>query len=102
MSDRSTPFHSSLHRPRLIMGLEKGAFGAIALLAAFALVVQAAWMFVLVVVGYLVAKWLSKKDDQFFAIFIRFLQEDHVFDSIPRPSDSVSRRPKGWGKGLPK
>lgn len=101
MSNRQTPFHNSLHRPMLIAGIEKGAFGGIALMATFALVIKAIWMFVLVVVAYLLAKWLSKKDDQFFRMFASYLKEDHFYDSLPRPSD-FKKRGLGWGRDLPR
>lgn len=101
MSERSTPFHNSLHRPKMMMGIEKGAFGALALTGSFAVVFHSILILVLVVIGYLVSKWLSKKDDQFFTIFLHYTQEGHVYNAVPRPSDFESR-PKGWGKGLAK
>jgi len=101
MALRSSPFHNSLHRPKLIMGVEKGMFGGLVFVAVFALVARAYWIFPLTVVGYLVGRWLSKVDDQYIAILFRYLNEEHVYDATPRPAD-FQRRPKGWGRGLPR
>lgn len=101
MASRSSLFHTSLHRPKLIMGLEKGMFGALVFIAVFALVARAYWIFPLTGVAYLVGRWLSKVDDQYMAILFRYLNEEHVYDATPRPSD-FKKRPKGWGRGLPR
>jgi type IV secretory pathway TrbD component len=101
MASRSSPFHTSLHRPRLIMGLEKGLFGALALAVAFAVVAKAAWFAPLAVVLYLAGRWLSKVDDRYVAILLRYLNEEHVYDATPRPGD-FDARPRGWGRGLPR
>ncbi|MCV0439006.1 MAG: VirB3 family type IV secretion system protein [Hydrogenophaga sp.] len=101
MASRSSPFHISLHRPKLIMGVEKGSFAGIVFLAVFALVAKMYWAFPVVGVIYLIARWVTKKDDQFVAILLRYLNEEHVYDATPRASD-VNSRPRGWGKGLPR
>jgi type IV secretory pathway VirB3-like protein len=98
---RSSRFHTSLHRPRLIMGIEKGAFGALVLAASTLLVARAYWLMLALVPAYLLARWLSKKDDQFMEILARYLREEHVFDATTRPND-FRRRPKGFGAGLPR
>jgi len=100
MASRSSPFHASLHRPRLIMGVESSSFAALALAATMCVVAQSYWGVPLVFLLYLLARWLSKKDDQFVGILMRYLNEDHVYDATPRVRDHASR-PKGWGKGLP-
>lgn len=101
MASRSSPFHTSLHRPKLIMGVEKGIFGGLVLWSAFALVANAYWMASLSIMAYLVGRWLSKVDDQYVAILGRYVREDHVYDATPRASD-LKKRPKGWGLGLPR
>lgn len=101
MASRSSQFHTSLHRPKLIMGVEKGFFGAMALFASSAFALRVYWLLPVTVLVYLVGKWLSKKDDQFMGILGRYLLEDHVYDATPRPSDYL-RRPRGWGKGIPR
>jgi hypothetical protein len=83
------------------MGVEKGYFGGMALFASIAFGMGAYWLLPMTIVLYLVGKWLSKKDDQFVVILARYLQEEHVYDATPRPSD-YARRPKGWGKGIPR
>lgn len=101
MASRSSPFHTSLHRPKLIMGIEKGMFGGIALFGALVFGIRAYWLLPVMFLLYFVGKWLSKKDDQFVAILGRYLNEEHVYDATPRPSD-YRRRPKGWGRGIPR
>jgi type IV secretory pathway VirB3-like protein len=96
---RSSAFHPALHRPRLVMGIEKGAFGALVLAAVCMLVFRLYWALLIAPLGWLVARWLSKKDDQFVRVLGAYLREDHVFDATPRPQD-VRCRPSGWGRGL--
>lgn len=100
MASRASVFHQSLHRPRLVMGVEKAAFGGIALAGAFALVARTYWGIAVLVLLYLMARWLSKRDDKFIGILLRYMNEGHVYDNVPRPADHNSR-PRGWGKGLP-
>lgn len=83
------------------MGVEKGAFAGLVFTGVFAMVASAYWLFPVVGLLYLVARWLSKVDDQYMAIFMRYLNEEHVYDATPRPNDFL-RRPKGWGRGLPR
>ena len=97
---RSSQFHTSLHRPRLILGIEKGSFGVLVMLATLFLVARLYFAMIALIIPYYMARWLSKKDDQFVAILGRYLMEEHVYDATPRPSD-FKKRPPGWGKGLP-
>lgn len=101
MASRSSPFHPSLHRPKLLMGVEKGTFGALVFVAAFALVSRAYWTAPLLALAWLLGRWLSKSDDQYVAILVRYLDEGHVYDATPR-ADDHRRRPRGWGRGLPR
>lgn len=101
MASRSSPFHNSLHRPKLILGVEKGMFGGLVFMAVFAMVARAYWLIPMAFVGLLVGRWLSKVDDQYVATLLRYLGEDHVYDATPRASD-FQKRPKGWGRGLPR
>jgi len=82
------------------MGVEKGSFAFLVFMAVFCLVARAYWGFPLVGILYFIARWLSKRDDQYVAILMRYLNEDHVYDATPRLSD-FSNRPKGWGRSLP-
>ena len=100
MASRSSPFHQSLHRPRLIMGVEKSSFAGLALVGTFLIVAKSYWGIPIVFLGYLIARWLSKRDDQFIGILMRYLREGHIYDATPRLEDAKSR-PKGWGRGLP-
>lgn len=100
MASRSSPFHLSLQRPRLIAGVERSSFAALAFTGTFMVVAKTLWGIPVVIVMFLAARWLTKKDDQFVGILLRYLNEEHVYDATPRPDD-VKTRPKGWGKGLP-
>lgn len=84
-----------------MMGIEKGAFAALVMIASFFLVAKAYWALPAVGLGYAVARWLSKKDDQFVAVLLVYLQQEHVYDAVPRLADAA-RRPQGFGKGLPR
>ena len=83
------------------MGVEKGSFAFITFIGVFALVAKAYWSFPILVLAYLIARWVTKKDDQYVGILLTYLNEDHVYDATPRPED-FNRRPRGWGKGLPR
>jgi len=74
-------------------------FGFLVFLAVFALVARAYWVLSLAALGVLIGRWLSKLDDQYVAILLRYLGEDHVYDATPRPTD-FQNRPQGWGRGL--
>lgn len=82
------------------MGVEKASFGALALAGAFSIVAQSYWGMPVIVILYLIARWLTKRDDQFVGILMRYLNEGHVYDATPRHEEYKSR-PRGWGKGLP-
>lgn len=101
MASRASVIHQSLNRPRLILGVEKAAFGGLALAGAFAMVAQTYWGLPVIFVVYLLARWLSKRDPLFVAILLRYLGEGHVYDATPRMTD-INERPRGWGKGLPR
>lgn len=101
MASRYSTFHTSLHRPRLVMGVEKGMFAGLVMLGVFGLVAKAVWMFPLALFGYFIGRWVSKRDDQYVAILLRYLNEGHIYDATPRLSDSQGRA-KGWGRGLPR
>jgi type IV secretory pathway TrbD component len=99
VASRSSPFHKALHRPRLIMGVEKGMFGCLALVFAMLFGMRLYSFLPLLGFLYFVGRWLTKVDDQYVAVLSRYLQEEHVYDATPRPSDADAR-PKGWGRGL--
>lgn len=82
------------------MGIEKASFGGLVFAASFCLVAHSYWGAPVIVGLYFVARWLTKHDAQFLAVFLKYLNEEHVFDATPRMKDMKSR-PKGWGKGLP-
>ena len=71
------------------------------LAASFAFVAQAYWAMPLMIVIWYIAKWLTKKDDQYVGILLKYLYEDHVYDATPRSTD-YEKRPVGWGRNLPR
>lgn len=82
------------------MGIEKTSFGGLVFITSFCVVAKSYWAVPLVVLVYLLARWMTKRDGQFMQVFFSYLNEEHVYDATPRSSDFKSR-PKGWGKGLP-
>ena len=82
------------------MGIEKASFGGLVFASSFCLGARSYWGVPIIVILYLLAKWLTKRDGQFIEVFFKYLNEEHVYDATPRASDYKSR-PKGWGKDLP-
>ncbi len=83
------------------MGIEKASFAGLVLASSFCMVLRTYWGVPIIIVFYLLAKWLTKRDGQFIQVFFRYLDEGHVYDATPRSTDFTSR-PKGWGKNLPR
>ncbi|TWO71463.1 hypothetical protein FN976_11140 [Caenimonas sedimenti] len=102
MASRFSHFHTSLHRPKLIMGIEKGMFAGLMMLVTMGMGLRAYWFIPLAFLLFLVGRWLSKRDDQYVANLAAYLREEHIYDATPRPKDDVWMRPKGWGRGLPR
>lgn len=100
-ADRYSRFHRSLNRPRLLMGVEKGAFGVLTIVGSFAFASQSLWGIPIVIISFMIARWLSKIDDKFVQVFLTYIKEEHVYDAIPRASDHMTR-PRGWGRGIPR
>lgn len=82
------------------MGTDPMAFYACAFLGSFFFAVKAYVAMPVALVAYLLSRMLTKKDPAFMRIFMRYIEEQNAFSSIPRPSDWTNR-PAGWGKGLP-
>jgi type IV secretory pathway VirB3-like protein len=97
---RASVFHASLHRPKTVMGIEPYAFYAVAFMGSFFFASKAYVVLPLVVLAYFAARWLTKKDPQFMATFMKYIEERHAYSALPRPED-WSKRPIGWGRGLP-
>ena len=101
MASRYSHFHTSLHRPRLVMGVESAYFSALALTFAIVLGTRMYVLLLGLLVLYLVGRWLSKKDALFVKVLARYLYEEHVYDATPR-RDDFKNRPAGWGQGIPR
>jgi type IV secretory pathway VirB3-like protein len=100
MARRSSVFHASLHRPKMVMGMDPKAFYLVSFIGAFMFATGAYLSIVLVVPALGAGRLLSKKDPLFMSIFLNYLDEAEAYSSIPRPEDWKSR-PVGWGRGLP-
>jgi len=83
------------------MGVEKGFFGFLALVAAVLLGMRLYYFLPSLILLYLVGRLLSKRDAQFVRVLGKYINEEHVYDATPRPKD-LQLRPPGWGKGLPR
>ncbi len=82
------------------MGVEKGFFAGIVIAGTLFLGFHLYSALLLLPPGFLVGRWLSKRDDQFVGLLIKYLDEGHVFDATPR-TGIVKSRPRGWGRDLP-
>jgi len=100
MASRSSIIHNSLQRSKTIMGIESSAFGGIVFAGSFIVVAKSYWALPILALIYFLARWLTKADGQFMKLFFRYLDEGHVYDATPRPSD-YQKRAVGWGKGVP-
>lgn len=100
MSRRSSRIYTSLNRNKSIMGVEKKAFMGVAFMASMMFATQLYFGLFLVPFFHFLMQWLTKKEHQFFDIFLKYLNESDAYSSIPRPSN-WSVRPLGWGRNLP-
>lgn len=82
------------------MGSDPMVFYSCAVLASMMFALEAYLLMPTTFIAFLMGRWMTKKDPLFFTIFLRYLDEKHAFSSLPRPED-WSRRPAGWGRGLP-
>lgn len=100
MSRRYSRVRTSLNRNKTIMGVEQRAFMVVAF-AASAMFANGIYIGLLFIpLFHMFMQWLTKKEHNFFSIFMQYLNESDAYSSIPRPKD-WERRPLGWGRGLP-
>jgi type IV secretory pathway TrbD component len=97
---RASIFHQSLHRPRTVMGADPLGFYLTAFLASFLFASKAYLALPAALLVFLLVRWLTKKDPLYAHIFQRYLDERHVYTSLPQPRH-WRRRSEGWGRGLP-
>ncbi len=97
---RSSVFHASLHRPKMVMGMDPLAFYVIAGFGSVMFAIGAYLALLIIPPAFTAARLMSKKDPHFMHIFLKYLDQGEAYSSIPRPSDWANR-PVGWGKGLP-
>ena len=97
---RSSTFHSSLNRPQLYAGVPTMEFLLIMLGGSFCFVAKIYQAIPAMLLLWVIARWLTKKDTAWAEILQQYLRETHVYDSLPRPVTFLNR-PRGWGKGLP-
>ncbi len=100
MARRSSTFHTSLHRPKMVMGTDPKAFFVVAFVAATLFAAQSYLALAAVLPLFSVCRLMTKRDPQFMEIFLRYLNEENAYTNLPKPSHWDSR-PAGWGRGLP-
>ena len=96
---RASPFHPSLNRPRLVMGIGTEAFGLEAGLAVMALNLQSAPMALFVVPLHLFMRWVYQTDPALLRAYLRYVREADLYDPWVRAAVK-RRRPAGFGRGL--
>lgn len=82
------------------MGVEKKAFMIVAFIASGLFANKIYFGLLLVPILHMLMQWMTKKEYYFFEIFMRYLNESDAYSALSRP-DSWSKRPIGWGRGLP-
>lgn len=99
---RSSVFHASLHRPKLVMGMDPLAFYVVAGYGSVMFAVGAYPALLAIPPLFAGGRLMSKKDPHFMGIFLKYLDQGEAYSSIPRPGDWTNpNRPVGWGRGLP-
>jgi type IV secretory pathway TrbD component len=96
---RTSNFHPSLNRPRLVMGIGTEAFGLESSLAVMALNLHSAVLGVFVLPLHLFFRWLYRMDPALLRAYLRYVKEADVYDPWARAS-VIGRRPDGFGRGL--
>ncbi|MDP3139748.1 MAG: VirB3 family type IV secretion system protein [Burkholderiaceae bacterium] len=97
---RDSVFHGSLNRPQLYAGVPRAAFMVVVLGGMFLFVARLYHGVPAALLLWALARWLTRRDPAWLDILVRYLEEAHAYDSLPRPRD-CQRRPRGWGRGLP-
>jgi type IV secretory pathway TrbD component len=96
---RSSTFHPSLNRPRLVMGIGTEAFGLESSMAVMALNLHSWVLGVFVVPMHLFFRWLYRSDAALLRAYLRYVKEADLYD--PWVRESVLRmRPVGFGRSL--
>ncbi|HEX4510554.1 MAG TPA: VirB3 family type IV secretion system protein [Burkholderiaceae bacterium] len=96
---RSSTFHPSLNRPRLVMGIGTEAFGLESSLAVMALNLHSGMLGVFVVPLHLFFRWLYRSDAVVLRAYLRYMKEADLYDPWTR-EPIVAMRPTGFGRGL--
>lgn len=96
---RTSVFHPSLSRPRLVMGIGSEAFGLESAFAVMAINLQSWPLGIFVVPLHLFFRWLYRTDAVLLRAYLRYLKEADLYD--PWVRQSIARmRPHGYGRGL--
>jgi len=96
---RSSIFHPSLNRPRLVMGIGTEAFGLESSMAVMALNLHSWVLGVFVLPLHLFFRWLYRSDAALLRAYLRYLKEADLYDPWARQG-VVSDRPEGFGRRL--
>jgi type IV secretory pathway TrbD component len=96
---RSSNFHPSLNRPRLVMGIGTEAFGLESSMAVMALNLHSWVLGVFVLPLHLFFRWLYRSDSVLLRAYLRYMKEADLYDPWVRET-ARAKRPAGFGRGL--
>ena len=96
---RSSVFHPSLNRPRLVMGIGSEAFGLESAMAVMALDLHSWVLGVFVLPLHLFFRWLYRSDAALLRAYLRYLKEADLYDPWAR-DPVIDVRPEGFGRRL--
>ncbi|MEY4564384.1 MAG: hypothetical protein RLZZ618_3661 [Pseudomonadota bacterium] len=99
MMARSSVFHMSLNRPKLVLGVGSEAFGLLVVVTVLAINLRSLPLAMSLPALYLFLRWVYRKDAVLLKAFMQYLKQADLYDPWVR-SAVVDTRPKGCGRGL--
>lgn len=97
---RTSTVHLSLNRPKVIMGVNGKVFGTEAGLIAIFVALQIYLFLLFIPIIHALARWAQSRDANLVEAAVKFSREKDAWDPWHHPA-VVSKRPKGFGRGLP-
>lgn len=82
-------------------GVPEAAFLIIVMGGQMLFIAEMYYYLPITVVLYWLAKEFTKRDPDWMDLLLRYLDEKHSYDSLPRPDYFLNKRVLGWGKKLP-
>jgi type IV secretory pathway VirB3-like protein len=99
MMARSSVFHMSLNRPKLVLGVGSEAFGLLVVVTVLAINLRSLPLAMSLPALYLFLRWVYRKDAVLLKAFMQYLKQADLYDPWVH-SAVVDTRPKGCGRGL--